>query len=50
MRKKIDVAPESSIKVFLPIKVQSAVDYWKNWGVLRDDGTQVLLLPNLLAT
>lgn len=43
VRKKIDMAPESSIKVNLPMKVQTAVDSWKHWGVIRDDGTQVFL-------
>lgn len=42
-RKKVDVAPDSIIKVGLPIKVQKAVDSWKKWGVVRDDGTQVLI-------
>lgn len=42
-RKKIDLAPESVIKIVLPIKVQTAVDSWEKWGVKRDDGTQIVL-------
>lgn len=42
-RKKMDVAPAASIKVELPIKCQTSTNSWKKWGVVRDDGAQVLI-------
>lgn len=42
-RTRIDMTPESIIKVNLPMKVQTHVTSWSKSGVKRDDGTQVLL-------
>lgn len=41
VRKRIDEAPESEIKVTLPMRVQTSDISWKKWGITRDDGTQV---------
>lgn len=42
-RKRIDFAPIASFKVNLPIKVQVAPGSCKRWGIMRADGTQVLI-------
>lgn len=42
-RKRIDFAPAASMKVSLPMQVQKVPGTWKKWGIIRDDGTQVLI-------
>lgn len=43
VRTRIDAAPEGSILVTLPIKVQTSTESWNKWGEKRENGTQVLL-------
>lgn len=43
VRKRIDLAPNGLIKVFLPIKVQTTASSYKIWGIKRPDGTNIAL-------
>lgn len=43
VRKRIDLCPDGMIKVFLPIKVQTAGNSYKIWGVKRANGAQVTI-------
>lgn len=43
-RKRVGTAPLSSVKVYLPIKVQTDETSWKRWGEKRDNGAHVLLV------
>lgn len=42
-RKRIDFAPAATMKISLPLRVQKVPGTWKKWGVIRDNGTQVLI-------
>lgn len=43
MRKCSDNAPNASIKVNLPLMVQTSTDTWTKSGLRREDGTQVII-------
>lgn len=42
-RKRMDLAPEATVKIMLPIKVQTSADSWSYNPLKRDDGTLILL-------
>lgn len=43
VRTRIDAAPEASAVITLPIKVQSTPESWVKWGIMRENGTQVIV-------
>ncbi|KAJ6639446.1 hypothetical protein Bhyg_12191 [Pseudolycoriella hygida] len=43
-RKRVNARPESTMKVELPLEVQTSEDSWKRWGESRADGSQILLV------
>ncbi len=43
-RPRIDIAPESTMTIKLPIKVQTAPETWKKNGITRNDGMQIVMV------
>lgn len=43
-RLRMDSAPESTMTIKLPIKVQTAPETWKKNGIARDDGMQIVMV------